>query len=652
MTRLRTLVPLNEAQEWIRDGDLLLFRRRGAIAAIGRGEHSHAALAGWWGNTLCCLEVHGRYGGRVVTLASQVARYPGQIDVFLADPDDRWPEFDRQQTVQTMLQFAGRPYGYQTFLRVALRHIPGLRLFLSPKTNDDAANPVGPICSEACVLATRLGGGVDPVPQLADELTEPADLARSPFYRYRATLIPGAESESDAARPDHPSVECPSWLRLMIVILLLTLMCLGHGGSLKAQSCPGGTCRIPAAVGQPQPQPPSAVRPAVPSWVEEHLAQATARLSNQVPSGTTVYGTGVLVARDDHQGWVLTCDHLFREGIGRITAVFPSSAGWRGFEGRIVARDPIADLALVAIAAPEGTPIPLAETHPAPGELVLLAGYGRTGRFHIISGQVLGYVASNVPQIRETLQIRGAAEDGDSGGPIVNATGELVAVTWGTDGVRSVGTYCGRIRAFLRAFLPGRERQTLPITPAPAPSPPPALTPSPPPAPVPEGSPSNDSSRADNDPAQIPSQDSSPSGSLLDRLHQRLESLQGKIAATESGQRSLSERFRTLEAAIGVVSDLRQRVEKAEQTVGRENVRAVIRETVADLLQDRGDSWLNAVLPAVMAALGWTGPPSLALAFAARLALKLLERRLRAANLPAQSATKEEDKTERHPTPE
>jgi hypothetical protein len=38
------------------------------------------------------------------------------------------------------------------------------------------------------VLSDRLGGGVDPVPHLADRLTLPADMARSPFYEYQFTL--------------------------------------------------------------------------------------------------------------------------------------------------------------------------------------------------------------------------------------------------------------------------------------------------------------------------------------------------------------------------------------------------------------------------------------------------------------------------------
>jgi hypothetical protein len=71
----QVMMPIAEARQKIRDGDLLLFRRRGAISIAGRGEHSHAAKAAWWKDDLFCLEVMWWHGGRAVTLASQVERY-------------------------------------------------------------------------------------------------------------------------------------------------------------------------------------------------------------------------------------------------------------------------------------------------------------------------------------------------------------------------------------------------------------------------------------------------------------------------------------------------------------------------------------------------------------------------------------------------
>ena len=51
-----TFVPYCQARRLVRDGDLLLFRRRGLISIAGRGDHSHAAKAGWWDEDLLFLE--------------------------------------------------------------------------------------------------------------------------------------------------------------------------------------------------------------------------------------------------------------------------------------------------------------------------------------------------------------------------------------------------------------------------------------------------------------------------------------------------------------------------------------------------------------------------------------------------------------------
>lgn len=184
----RLIVPYGDARKHVRDGDLLLFARRGLISIAGRGLHSHAAKAAWWGDDLFCLEVREWHGGRAVTLSSQVQKYSGRIDVYQVNPDERWPDYDRAGALAVMRRLAGCPYGYAGVAAAALVHLPLVRLFAKVDLHDDSPENYPPFCSQACTLSDRIGGGVDPVPQLADRLTLPADLARSPFYRYRFTL--------------------------------------------------------------------------------------------------------------------------------------------------------------------------------------------------------------------------------------------------------------------------------------------------------------------------------------------------------------------------------------------------------------------------------------------------------------------------------
>lgn len=183
-------VSLANARPHVADGDLLLWRRGGLIASAGRGQHSHAAKAAWWGDDLFCLEVREWHGGRAVTLESQVRKFPGRIDLYHANPANRWPEYDRIRSTQWMRRLTGCDYGYAAVLAAALLHLPFLRWAVRANTCDDAIDRRPPFCSQACAMADRIGGGVDPVPHLADRLTEPADLARSPFYQYAFTLVP------------------------------------------------------------------------------------------------------------------------------------------------------------------------------------------------------------------------------------------------------------------------------------------------------------------------------------------------------------------------------------------------------------------------------------------------------------------------------
>ena len=183
----------HEARPLIQDGDLLLFRGGGfvswMIGTAGRSKYTHAGRAAWWGNRLFCVEVRELKGGRAVTLSSQNKLYPDQIDVFEAAPGGHWSNYDRIAAVEFMLGLAGSDYGYWGVLKAAAYHLPFVRCFIDPATDVEDRKDTPPFCSEACAAADRIGGGVDPVPYLADRLTEPGDLARSPFYKYKFTLI-------------------------------------------------------------------------------------------------------------------------------------------------------------------------------------------------------------------------------------------------------------------------------------------------------------------------------------------------------------------------------------------------------------------------------------------------------------------------------
>jgi hypothetical protein len=181
------------ARSQIRDADLLLWRHGPdfvgrLIAACGRGEYSHAAMAAWKGGELHAIEIRQFRGGREVLLRDQVRQYPGRIDWYpisaLVAPEMR---FDRQAAVNTMRGFVGCRYGWWNILRVGLRHLWAVRL-LVPVLCDADYDRGPPFCSQAVAIAAR-AGGVDPVPHLADRLTEPADLARSLVFEYRGTLM-------------------------------------------------------------------------------------------------------------------------------------------------------------------------------------------------------------------------------------------------------------------------------------------------------------------------------------------------------------------------------------------------------------------------------------------------------------------------------
>jgi hypothetical protein len=201
--RLQTLSEVNRS---LRQGDLLLWKASGnpasfLIGVFGRAGISHAAQVKGRPNQWQLQEVVQWHGGQVRPLDEAIRQEPGRILWYAANAGNRWPQWSPTLAVRKFDRLIGCRYGWWNLLRVGLLHFPLLRslmscLLIRQATDDKAGEGPAPFCSQAVAIAAR-AGGVDPVPHLADDCTEPADLARSLFYEYQATLVPeGVNAES------------------------------------------------------------------------------------------------------------------------------------------------------------------------------------------------------------------------------------------------------------------------------------------------------------------------------------------------------------------------------------------------------------------------------------------------------------------------
>ncbi len=116
----------------IEDGDQLLFRNPFSPIAFAIGSpYAHAAMAAYRSgenhDTLCCVESRQFKGGRVVTLHSQVQRYPGRIDVWRP----KCPRHIRSLAAQYAFDQAGHEYNLLGIGGCGLNWLPD-RLGIKP----------------------------------------------------------------------------------------------------------------------------------------------------------------------------------------------------------------------------------------------------------------------------------------------------------------------------------------------------------------------------------------------------------------------------------------------------------------------------------------------------------------------------------------
>lgn len=166
-------------------------------------------------------------------------------------------------------------------------------------------------------------------------------------------------------------------------------------------------------------------------------------------------GSGVLVeGPDDASGWVLTAEHVTKHRTDVIVE-FPDG---RSYRGRVVRASRADDAALIQIARAHVRPRRVAEQSPPLGSAVYLAGYAADGH----NGTYRSWVTKrqDVYEDGQKLEVTGSAQNGTSGGPMINEQGRVVSVISTTqrrsDSRRwtTAGCHTSRLRHLLRPFKP------------------------------------------------------------------------------------------------------------------------------------------------------------------------------------------------------
>ncbi|MBQ7110003.1 MAG: trypsin-like peptidase domain-containing protein [Thermoguttaceae bacterium] len=228
---------------------------------------------------------------------------------------------------------------------------------------------------------------------------------------------------------------------------------------LFSPDCPSGTCPFASVPARPLQTPPVPTAPdgvvrsvvRVYNAYEETISNADASLG---PTRRRVVekGSGAVVVDSVGTRYVLTAAHIFRDGRGQITA---QTLDGRIFAASLALASEECDVALLRVDASQDVPaLTISASWPRQGETVWRAGFGPNETLQELAGVVKGYVKTDRYSTYETLKIDGPARQGDSGGPVYNASGEIVGVVWGTDGSDAYATYCGRVLKTLCDYSP------------------------------------------------------------------------------------------------------------------------------------------------------------------------------------------------------
>jgi S1-C subfamily serine protease len=247
----------------------------------------------------------------------------------------------------------------------------------------------------------------------------------------------------------------PGRAKRAVTAVIAAVVMLAGGYGIRAVTASGGTATPTSASSNTAVSAVNTQAGDVSSLVQradKAVVKITSKVTEQGPFGQTLtgeaIGTGFIVTSD---GLILTNDHVVESGQDLKVTLNNGQT----YSATIVTADSEADLAVLRINTTGLSTLPLGDSsRTLAGESVVAIGYalGLQGSPTVTTGivsstgrtiQVQDAAAPSGPIVRtyrDVLQISAAINSGNSGGPLLNLDGQVVAInTAGAQGANNIG---------------------------------------------------------------------------------------------------------------------------------------------------------------------------------------------------------------------